>query len=122
MRLLCDANIGSRLAKAFAAAGHDVVRSIHALSQGAADEDILALAVAEKRVLITCDSDFGELVFLKRQNPPPAVIYVQFEPADVKDIVPRVLPLLVNEDIVGHMVVIGEKADRMTAFPKKEVK
>ncbi len=79
----------------------------------------MALAVTQQRVLLTCDSDFGELIFLKRQSPPPAVIYVQFEPADVEDIVPRVLPVLVNEDIIGHMVVIGEKADRMTAFPKR---
>lgn len=118
MRLICDANIGSRLANAFTAAGHDVVRSIHVLSQSAADADILALAVFEQRVLVTCDSDFGELIFLQQQAPPPAVIYVQFEPADVTDIVPRILPFLIREDIVGHMVVIGRTADRMTAFPK----
>jgi predicted nuclease of predicted toxin-antitoxin system len=69
LRLICDANIGTRLVDAFAAARHDVVRSIRALTPTASDEAILAYAVAEQRVLITCDSDFGELIFLKGQLP-----------------------------------------------------
>lgn len=119
MKLICDANIGSRLATAFAAAGHDVIRSIHALAQDASDEDVMVLAVKEQRILITCDSDFGALIFLHGQAPPPAVIYVQFEPANVEDIIPRILPLLEMENLLGRMVVVGETTDRMSALPRQ---
>ena len=103
------------------AAGHDVIRSIHALSKDAADEDILAFAVMDGRILITCDSDFGELIFLKGHAPSAAVIYVQFDPQDVEDIVPRVLSILAFDNLIGHMVVIGDTTDRMTLFPKRDL-
>ena len=45
-----------------AARGHDVISAFHAL-RGAADEVLLARAVAENRILITNDRDFGELIF-----------------------------------------------------------
>ena len=91
MKLLCDANLGRRLAQKLAEAGHDVVRSIHRIRHDARDEQVLALAAFEDRILITCDSDFGELVFLAGEPPPPAIIYVRFEPDDVEDIAPRIL-------------------------------
>ncbi len=115
---MCDANIGSRLANALKRGGHDVTRSIHLLPQNAPDRDVLATAVTTDCILITCDSDFGELIFLKGHTAPPAVIYVQFEPQDVENIAPRILPILEMDNIIGKMIVIGEKADRMTAFPQ----
>jgi predicted nuclease of predicted toxin-antitoxin system len=47
---------------ALAAAGHDIVW-IRTTSPGIADPDVLALAVAESRVLVTFDKDFGQLAF-----------------------------------------------------------
>jgi predicted nuclease of predicted toxin-antitoxin system len=117
LRVVCDANIGSRIAKALTLANHDVVRSIHALGQQASDEDVLAYAAVEDRLLISCDSVFGRLIFLERLPPPKALIYVQFEPQNVEDIVPRILPILERGDIDGKMIVIGDSSDRMTAFP-----
>ena len=118
MRLLCDANIGSRLAEGLSAAGHDVVRSIHVLGQAALDEDILALAVTDARFLLTCDSDFGELVFGHGKQAPVGIVYIRFEPEDVNDIIPRVLSVLQSDNIAGHMAVIGKAGDRMTLLPK----
>ena len=42
--------------------GHDVF-SVYDDAQGADDESILRLACSEDRIVITCDKDFGELVF-----------------------------------------------------------
>ncbi len=119
MKVLCDANIGSRFARILADAGHDVARSIHHLPHNAPDTDVLALAVRDARILVTCDSDFGGLVFLDGELAPPAIIYVRFEPEDVEQIAPRVLAALQREGIDGHIVVIGENADRMTKLPDK---
>lgn len=117
MRLLCDANLGSRIAGALAEAGYDVVRSIHALGHSAPDDDILALAVSDDRILLTCDSDFGELVFLQGKTAPPGILYVRFEPQTVEEILPRIYEALRSDRLSGNMVVIGNSGDRFTAFP-----
>ncbi len=118
MRLICDHNIGSLIARALADQRHDVVRAIH-VTPDADDPIVLAYAVAERRILVTCDSDFGELVFLKGASAPPAIIYIRFEPPDVADIVPRLLPLLDFDTLRDHITVIGDRRDRRTPFPAK---
>ena len=52
--------------------GHDVL-SVLDVNQGATDEEVMALAVEERRILITEDKDFGELVFIRRL-PHPCII------------------------------------------------
>ena len=117
MKILCDANVGSTIARALAAAGHDVERSI-AIAPDADDLTVLRTAAEQLRVLITCDRNFGALVFLKGETPPPAILYLRFEPQDVADLVPRILPLLETTDINGYMTVIGSVQDRKTPFPQ----
>lgn len=52
--------------------GHDVVSALETAPR-ASDDELLAMALAEQRVLITEDKDFGELVFVRRL-PHPCVI------------------------------------------------
>ena len=58
------------------ALGHDV-RAIRGRSARAPDKILLALAYEERRVLITEDKDFGELVFLRRLAHPCIVRLVE---------------------------------------------
>ena len=51
---------------------HDVLSGLEK-NPSATDEDILALAFEEQRVLVTEDKDFGELVFVRRL-PHPCII------------------------------------------------
>src|SRR5438067_7375925 len=46
--------------------GHDVTAIAHDYPRSIKDGDVLAIARREKRILITNDRDFGELVFLRR--------------------------------------------------------
>jgi predicted nuclease of predicted toxin-antitoxin system len=50
--------------RALREAGHDVV-AIAEVAKGATDDQVLDRAVNERRVLITEDRDFGELVFAR---------------------------------------------------------
>ena len=45
---------------------HDV-RSIHQVARGSDDDRVLQMAIDENRILITCDKDFGEMVFRERK-------------------------------------------------------
>ena len=45
--------------------GHDVLSALDR-NPRATDEELLALAMEEQRIIITEDKDFGELVFVRR--------------------------------------------------------
>jgi hypothetical protein len=62
MRFLANENFPGDAVSALQAAGHDVVW-IRTAAPGSSDEDILALAVREERILVTFDKDFGELAW-----------------------------------------------------------
>src|SRR5713226_3104921 len=75
VHLLADENFDPNIIQALRDAGHDV-RAIRETDRGAADETIIASALAERRVLLTEDKDFGELVY-KRAQPSPGVILIR---------------------------------------------
>lgn len=62
--LLLDVNVGSSVQRFLKERGFDVA-SVIDLNPRMKDESILRLAYRENRVLITCDKDFGDLVFNK---------------------------------------------------------
>jgi len=51
------------------AAGHDVLTVVAALPAAPGD-DVMALAIADGRVIVTEDKDFGELAFRDGYRPP----------------------------------------------------
>ena len=51
--------------------------SARRLGPRATDEDLLALAYREGRILVTDDKDFGELVFVQRLPHPCIVRFVE---------------------------------------------
>ncbi len=57
---------------------HDVVSARDGLSH-ATDEELLALAYEQQRVLVTEDKDFGELVFVRRLPHPCIVRFVEMQ-------------------------------------------
>src|SRR5204863_8102227 len=62
VRLVADESCDFTLVVGLRAAGHDVVAITETMS-GADDEQVMALAAAERRLLLTEDKDFGQLVF-----------------------------------------------------------
>ena len=65
MKLLLDTCVWGGARANLQGAGHDVIWSGD-WQQDPGDEEILALADRENRVLITLDKDFGELAIVKR--------------------------------------------------------
>jgi len=62
MIVLADENLHQGIAERIAQAGHEVLR-IADLAPSVSDDDVLALAVARQALLVTNDTDFGELVY-----------------------------------------------------------
>jgi len=59
-------------------AGHDVLY-VSERGPGASDIDIVALARAERRVIITDDKDFGELV-VSRRTTDVGIVLIRIDP------------------------------------------
>lgn len=67
MKFLVDENIGKSIVGHLKNTGYDVIW-IKEVRLGMPDSDILKLALKEKRVIVTYDRDFGELVFLQKEK------------------------------------------------------
>ena len=62
MKFLVDENLGKKFTNLLTQEGYDAV-FVGDVMRGAPDEKVLPMAESEKRVLITDDKDFGELIF-----------------------------------------------------------
>ncbi len=62
MKFLVDECVGPAVAKWLKEKGYDAI-SIYDFEPGIDDQSVLKKAIQENRILITCDKDFGEMVF-----------------------------------------------------------
>lgn len=76
MNFVADESCAGPVIRGLREAGHDVV-AIAEVAPGAADDQVLERALKEKRVLITEDRDFGELVYAHGRSS-AGVILVRF--------------------------------------------
>ena len=79
MRFIANENFPLAAVGILRQAGHDVL-SVSEHSPGISDSEVLRLAAAEGRVLVTFDGDYGELVYLREVPCPPAIVYLRFQP------------------------------------------
>ena len=66
MNLLADESVDGAVIRQLRADGHDV-EAVSEVSPSIADEEVLRRAAVARRVLVTADKDFGELVYRLRQ-------------------------------------------------------
>jgi predicted nuclease of predicted toxin-antitoxin system len=78
MKFLLDANVEYRLARFLKSLSHDVKTIAHDYPEVVSDQQVLALAVEQKRILLTNDRDFGELIF-RQHLPHCGVIYFRLK-------------------------------------------
>jgi len=113
MRFLVDENFPYPAVDQLRHRGHDAV-AVRDLMRGATDEEVLARARLENRVLVTADKDFGDLIFARRDSA-PGVLLVRSrsaQPARKVDLAMRVVDGL-GETLVGSFVVAGEAGSRV---------
>jgi predicted nuclease of predicted toxin-antitoxin system len=110
MRLLADENIPLDTVRALRAAGHDVYSATES-APGAADLDHLRRAVTEDRLVLTFDTDFGELLVRGSDPPKAGVILLRLVPTSATDITTLLLDLLSGSDITwqGHLTVVDDR-------------
>lgn len=113
MHLLLDENLSVVTAHLLREAGHDVI-AVADEAPGASDPDVIALARAADRVLVTFDRDIGARIFHHGDPPPPGVVYLRFVPTGPAEAA-RVLLAVLGDDTLGQFVTL--RRDRLRAQP-----
>lgn len=98
MRFLANENVPLHSIALLRQAGHDVLAISESLP-GADDRTVLERAVAEQRVLLTFDRDYGELIFRRSLPVPPGVVYLRLVPQTPSEAGEVVLALLAQEEL-----------------------
>ena len=92
MKLLADESVESRIVQALRGAGFDVF-SVAEECPAVSDSTVLNLCQKKKRILITNDKDFGELVFLEKRAA-RGILLLRFDLEATDQKVRRVLDFL----------------------------
>ncbi|MCR4305953.1 MAG: DUF5615 family PIN-like protein [Candidatus Daviesbacteria bacterium] len=108
MKFIADENLGSEVPKCLRGLGIDIIAAAD-MAAGKPDPDILSLANNQRRILITLDKDFGELVF-KEGLIHPGVILLRLRDESI-DNKKKILLKILNskQEFTGKFTVIREK-------------
>ena len=98
-RLLLDENVDLRVGHFLRDLGHDVQSIAVDHSRALSDRNVLSIALNERRVLLTADRDFGELV-VKEGLPHAAVLLLRLRSRQLRYVQARVLSALTGIRIV----------------------
>jgi len=113
MRFLADENVEQPVVDALRADGHDVT-CVGEVAPGTADEQVLQIANAESRLLLTNDKDFGQLIY-REGRVSEGIVLLRFETQDGVEkaaILDRILPTL-EPRLRGHFAILTEQRVRL---------
>jgi predicted nuclease of predicted toxin-antitoxin system len=107
VRFLVDANVSPRVAVLLAGAGHDAVAVRDVGLASAPDDKILDRALADDRVIVSHDTDFGTLLAARRLARPSFVLIRSSDPLAAEDVAVLILDNLdtIAEDLASGAIV-----------------
>jgi predicted nuclease of predicted toxin-antitoxin system len=121
MRFLVDANLSPRVAAGLTSAGFD---SVHVTQVGlltASDQDILDYAAENGLVIVSADTDFGELLALSRGAIRPSAVLLRsadrLTPDQQAALLAANLPAAADELETGALVTIARGRVRIRSLP-----
>lgn len=119
MRLLIDECLSARLCDMLANAGHDVVHGRDLGLLGTPDAEVMAAAVEHDRVLVSADTDFGELLAKSGAVVPSVVLLRRPDktPESQADVLTANLPAVEADLAAGAIVVILTDRLRIRRLP-----
>ncbi len=117
MLLCANENLPEACIIALRQAGHDVLW-IRETAPGSPDTAVLARAQEEKRLLITFDKDFGDLVFHRGLSASHGIVLFRIPQPSAGIVAQRVTSILaLRTDWHGQYSVVEEHSIRMRSLP-----
>lgn len=119
MRFLLDECLSPRLAPLLAAEGHDVAHIAERQLLGETDAVVFELAALEKRVLVSADTDFGEILARRRASKPSLVLFrrTTHTPEEQAAVLLANLAQVAEELESGAIVVLTDDRIRVRQLP-----
>ena len=120
MRFLIDNALPPRLAALLLAAGHDAVHVRAYGMQAAADEEVLARALDEDRIVVSADSDFSAILAAQEAERPSFILFREpnlLAARDYVDMLLPALPMLEPELLTGCVAVFRKSRLRVRKLP-----
>lgn len=117
-QFLADESCDFAVVRALRSAGYDVL-AIAEIAPQTQDPDVIALATRERRVLLTEDKDFGQLVYAELREF-SGVILIRF-PASERSFLPAAVLEAVKElgdKLAGTFVVLTPRRIRIGRDPR----
>jgi len=120
MRFLLDEGLPYRLATHLQSIGHDVTAVGHDYPHALADREILTIATAERRIVLTNDKDFGDLVFRDRLQHDGVILFrLGYVPLDVR--IARLEQVLADHaDWLHEVIVVSHRSIRVRGGPQPD--
>ena len=118
-RLLVDMCVDRRVAAALAEHGHDAVHVASIGMATAADTEIMALALEQRRAVVTHDSDFAQLLY-RSSAPAPSVIQLRMPTSGHEELAHTLVEALARlaEDLErGCIASISPRGIRVHQLP-----
>ncbi|MBN1284844.1 MAG: DUF5615 family PIN-like protein [Anaerolineae bacterium] len=107
MKLLLDTCISNKARSELGKAGHDVVSTKDYWEEDPGDEEIMARAYGESRILVTLDKDFGELAVVYDRPHAGIIRLVNLSATQQAAVCIRVLERYGEELQAGAIVTAG---------------
>lgn len=119
MKFHANENIEAEAVAFLRSSGHDVTYAAE-VQPRASDEEVLARATAEGRILVTSDKDFGELCF-RRALPSCGVILIRGKDLSAEGRTRLLQRLLASDPPLqtAVFIVVTDKGIRRRPFPAK---
>lgn len=115
MRFLIDMNLSPLTAKYLGKQGHEVVHARDLGLKQAKDRELLKVAISERRIVITQDLDFGDLIIFSEEVTPGAIIVRvrNATPGHINSLLRKLLSTITEEEIKGTVAVVEEDRVRI---------
>jgi predicted nuclease of predicted toxin-antitoxin system len=119
VKLLVDECLSQRLARLLESQGHDAVHVGERGLLGQTDEEVMACALGEGRVVISADTDFGELLARSNASLPSVVLLRRqlHDPDDQAAVIAHALEAASDDITAGAIVVITDTRIRIRSLP-----
>lgn len=92
--------------------GHDVVSALE-IDARATDDELLALATEDRRVVITEDKDFGEIAFVRRRPHPCIIRFVNMRVAEKVEAMKDLIESHSDAMQEGNLIVVTQSRVRI---------
>ena len=118
LQFIIDANIRLSVGKYLEQHNYNVLFLAGTENHALTDEQILQLAIAENRIIVTNDTDFGNLIFIDGHQA-PGVILFRLKTETATSYIKKLESLLQrNNKITGYFIVISDHLLRIRQLPQ----